>query len=318
MFIEHFKVTGIAVFQIFLLAAVGFFLTKKKFLSSQGLDDLSRLVMNVTLPILIFCQLIKDFSFNLYPDWWIFPLISIAITLLGLLAGSLFLGFIKGEQEKLQFLSLTAFQNSGYLPLALVAALLSPEKTGEMFIYLFLFLMGFNLVMFSLGVHILNFHKQRKIKIQSLFSAPVVATILSLAVVYLGWSRFFPQVMIKPLRIFGDTTLPLAMLVVGGNLAQIDLSRINKKAVSLLILAKMIILPLIGIVLINIFKIPGLIGLLIIIQLSMPSAVTLSVILRGYKKDDILASQGIFVTHLAGIITIPIFLILYFSRFMVK
>jgi hypothetical protein len=318
VFIEHFKVTGIAVFQIFLLAAVGFFLTKKKFLSSQGLDDLSRLVMNVTLPILIFCQLIKDFSFNLYPDWWIFPLISIAITLLGLLAGSLFLGFIKGEQEKLQFLSLTAFQNSGYLPLALVAALLSPEKTGEMFIYLFLFLMGFNLVMFSLGVHILNFHKQRKIKIQSLFSAPVVATILSLAVVYLGWSRFFPQVMIKPLRIFGDTTLPLAMLVVGGNLAQIDLSRINKKAVSLLILAKMIILPLIGIVLINIFKIPGLIGLLIIIQLSMPSAVTLSVILRGYKKDDILASQGIFVTHLAGIITIPIFLILYFSRFMVK
>mgnify|MGYP001587105508 CR=1 FL=1 len=318
MIFEHFKITGIAVFQIFLLAAVGFFLTKKRFLSSQGLDDLSRLVMDVTLPVLIFCQLIKDFSFSLYPNWWIFPLVSIAITLLGLLVGFLFLGFIKGGQEKLQFLSLVAFQNSGYLPLALVATLLSPEKMGEMFIYLFLFLMGFNLIMFSLGVHILNFHKERKLKIQSLFSAPVVATIFSLILIYLGWNRFFPEAIIKPLRIFGEITLPLAMLVVGGNLAQISLAHINKKEVSLLILAKMIILPFLGIILVNIFKIPELIGLLIIIQLAMPSAVTLSVILRGYKKEDILASQGIFVTHLASVITIPVFLIIYFNRFMVK
>ena len=82
MFLEHFKITGIAVFQIFLLALIGFFLTKRKFLTSQGLDDLSRLVMDVTLPVLIFCQLIKDFSFSLYPNWWVFPLISIGITLL--------------------------------------------------------------------------------------------------------------------------------------------------------------------------------------------------------------------------------------------
>ncbi|PIS33846.1 MAG: hypothetical protein COT38_03180 [Candidatus Omnitrophica bacterium CG08_land_8_20_14_0_20_41_16] len=318
MFMEHFKITGLAVSQIFLLAAMGFFLVKKKFLSGQRLDDLSRLVMDVTLPVLIFCQLIKDFSFNLYSNWWIFPLISIAITLLGLLIGFLFLGFIKGRQEKLQFLSLVAFQNSGYLPLALVAALLSPEKAGEMFIYLFLFLMGFNLIMFSLGVHLLNFHKERKFKVQSLFSMPVVATIFSLIMVYLGLNKFFPYAIVKPLRMLGDTTLPLAMLVVGGNLAQISLTRINKKAVSLLILAKMIILPLIGIALIMLFKIPELIGLLIIIQLSMPSAVTLPVILRSYKKEDILASQGIFITHIAGVITIPVFLILYFSRIMVK
>jgi hypothetical protein len=315
---EHFKITGIAVFQIFLLASAGFFLVRKRFLSGQGLDDLGRLVMDLTLPVLIFCQLISDFSFDLYPNWWIFPLISIGITLLGLLVGFLFLGFVKGEQEKLQFLSLVGFQNSGYLPLALVAALLSPEKTSEMFIYLFLFLMGFNLVMFSLGVHILNFHKERSFKFSSLFSMPVVATVFGLVMVYLGWERFFPQTVIKPLRMLGDTTLPLAMLVVGGNLAQINLSQINKKVISLLILAKMAILPLIGIALVKIFKIPELIGLLIIIQLAMPSAVTLSVILRGYKKDDLLASQGIFITHLVGVVTIPVFLILYFSRFMIK
>ncbi len=318
MFMEHFKITGLAVSQIFALAALGFFMAKKRFLSSQGLDDLGRLVMDFTLPALIFCQLIKDFSFALYPYWWIFPLLSLAVTLIGLAVGFILVVFIRGEQEKLQFVSSVAFQNSGYLPLALIASLLSPEKAGEMFIYLFLFLTGFNLVMFSLGVHILNFHKERKFKISSLFSMPVVATVISLIFVYFGWNRYIPQNLIKPLRIFGDTTLPLAMLVVGGNLAQIRLSDINKKAVSLLVFAKMILLPLIGIIFINIFSLPDLIGLLIIIQLSMPSAVTLSVILRGHKKDDLLASQGIFITHLAGIFTIPVFLILYFSRFMIK
>jgi len=318
MLIDYFKITGIAVSQILLLSAIGFFLVKKNFLSDRGLNDLSRLVMDITLPVMIFCQLIKNFSFSLYPNWWIFPLISIAITALGLLVGSLFSCFIKKEQERLQFLSLITFQNSGYLPLALVAALFSPEKLGEIFIYLFLFLMGFNLVMFSLGVHILNFHKERKIKLSSLFSMPVLATLFSLALVYFGLQRFFPDFLIRPLAMLGDTTLPLAMLVVGGNLAQISLKDINKKAAALLILAKMIILPLLGIAIISVFKISGLVGLLIFIQLTMPSAVTISTILRAYKKEDILASQGIFITHITAIITIPVFLIFYFSRIMIK
>jgi hypothetical protein len=318
MFLEHFKITGIAVSQIFLLSAIGFFLVKRSFLSSRGLDDLSRLVMDITLPVLIFCQLIRDFSFTLYPNWWIFPLISIAITILGLLAGFIFLGLIKKEEEKRQFLSLVGFQNSGYLPLALAAALFPLEQLGEIFIYLFLFLMGFNLVMFSLGVHILNFHKEKKIKLSSLFSMPVLATLFSLAIVYFGLKRFFPDSLIMPLAMLADTTLPLAMLVVGGNLAQVSLKDINKKAMVLLILAKMIILPLLGLALISVLKISGVIGLLILIQLAMPSAVTISTILRAYKKEDLLASQGIFVTHIAAIITIPAFLILYFSRFMIK
>ncbi|OQB12734.1 MAG: Membrane transport protein [Candidatus Omnitrophica bacterium ADurb.Bin205] len=318
MFIEHFQITGIAVLQIFMLSAVGFLLVRKRFLSGRGLDDLSRLVMDVSLPVLIFCQLIKDFSFCLYPNWWVFPLISIAITVFGLVAGFLFVRFIDKEQEKLQFLSLVAFQNSGYLPLALVAALFPAQSLGEIFIYLFLFLMGFNLVMFSLGVHILNFHKEKKIKLSSLLSMPVLATLLGLVIVYFGINKLFPDSLIKPLRILGDTTLPLAMIVVGGNLAQINLKAINKKAVILLILVKMIILPLSGILFLRVFNISGLLGLLILIQLAMPSAVTVSTILRASNKEDILASQGIFITHLAALITVPAFLILYFSNFMIK
>lgn len=308
---EHFKITGIAVAQIFLLAAIGYLLVKRKFLESSGLHTISNLVMDVTFPVLIFCQLIKDFSFQAYALWWVFPLLSMLVTLMGLSLGFIFSFFIKGEQHKLQFISLAGFQNSGYLPLALVAALLTRQELSAMFIYIFLFLAGFNLVMFSVGTHILSFHKEKSFDWSNIFSMPVISTLLCLAAVFFGLNRFVPEAFIMPLRMLGDSTLPLAMLVVGGSLAEISLKHIDKKAISLLILAKMIILPAIGLGLILIFRAPKLIGLLIIIQLAMPSAVTLSVILRNAKKEDLLVSQGIFLTHLVSVVTIPVFLILY-------
>ena len=318
MFLASFKITLAGVGQIFLLGTIGYLLRKRNILSAEGLNSLSRLVIDVTLPLMIFYQLLKNFSFSLYPRWWIFPLLSILITILGLGLGSLFLWFIKGERERLQFLSLVTFQNSGYLPLALIAALLPADKAGPMFVYLFLFLAGFNLVMFSLGVKIISFYRNLKFELTSLFSPPVIATILGLVSVYLGLNNFLPQVLLKPLGLVGDCTLPLAMFVVGASLAEIRLVRIDKKEMFLLFLAKLIILPAIGLLLLIKLKLPETVGLLIVMELAMPPATLLSVISRHYKEEDLLISQGIFLSHLVSIVTIPVFLSLYFMLSVVK
>lgn len=318
MFLESFKITGLAVAQIFLLGAIGYFLMKKNILGEAGFDSLSRLALDITLPILIFCQLIKDFSFSLYPNWWVFPLMGVAITVIGLAIGSMFVGFINGHQHRLQFLSLIAFQNSGYLPLALIGALLPKEKISAMFIYLFLFLLGFNLVMFSFGVYMLAFSRENKFEWQSLFSPPVLATLFSLLLILAGLNRLIPEFVLKPLKMVGDCTLPLAMLVVGGNLAEIHLGRIDKKAIVLMTLAKLIVMPALGLALVMKFKFPELIGLLILIELAVPAAVNLSVIIRHYKKEDLLISQGIFFSHILSLVSIPIFLSLYFMIIVIK
>lgn len=318
MFMPSLKIAGSAVAQIFILGAMGYFLVKKNVITSEGLDCLSRIVMDITLPLMIFCQLVKDFNFNLYPDWWVFPLLSIAITLGGIVVGAVFAGLFKGQQHKLQFLSLAAFQNSGYLPLALAGALLPQEQMGSMFIYIFLFLMGFNLVMFSLGVYMLTFHKDKKFEPASFFSAPVVAVLASLLIIFLGLAKYIPAAALNPLQLTGNCTLPLAMFLVGGSLAEIRLRHVDKKTVFIVILAKMIIMPLLGLLFMAFFKLPYLVGLLILIQLMMPSATTLSVIVRHYKKEDLIVTQGIFYTHLASIITIPVFLSIYFAMSVVK
>ena len=83
-------------------------------------------------------------------------------------------------------------------------------------------------------------------------------------------------------------------------------------------LAKMIILPLLGLWFVLKFKLPELIGLLILMQLAMPPATSLPVIARHYRKEDLFLSQGVFFGHILSILTIPLFLSLYFAKVMIK
>lgn len=309
--------SGAATLQIFILGAIGFFLVRKNILGETGLDILSRLTVEVTLPLLIFCQLVKDFSFSIYPNWWLYPVLSILITAVGLALAYFFMRPIKGQARKAQFLSLVTFQNSGYLPLVLVAALLPKGKADEMFVFLFLFLLGFNLVMWSFGTFLLTFHDNRKFELGTLFSPPVAAVIAGLAAVFFGLNKFIPPVVIRPLNMIGECTLPLAMLVVGGALAAARLKDIDFNAVTLVCVLKLVVMPLAGLVIVLTLNLPGLMGLLIVMEMAVPPATSLSVIARHYKKDDLLISQGVFFGHLFSLITLPLFLSIYFTFVMI-
>ncbi|MCX5694133.1 MAG: AEC family transporter [Candidatus Omnitrophica bacterium] len=318
MFLEQFKITGLAMVQIFLLGGLGYILVKKNILSHEGLDALSRLVIQIIFPALIIVQMLKNFRFDLYPNWWVFPLVSLMITVTGLIVGWLLLKFSGLKTHKLQFLSLVAFQNSGYLPLAMAAAIFSGQQANDIFIFIFLFLLGFDLVAWSLGIYMLTYEKQVKFKLQSLFSAPVIANLTSLALIALGLNKFIPDVLFKPLSMVGNCTLPLAMLVVGGNVALVQLKNIDWKTTLIFLLGKLIILPVLGIVVVLKLALPNLLGFLIVMQLAMPSATSLSVIIRRFNRQDALISQGVFFSHVIGLFTMPVFLSLYLYWVMLK
>jgi hypothetical protein len=195
---------------------------------------------------------------------------------------------------------------------------LPAAKADIMFIYLFLFLVAFNLVMFSVGVYFLTFSKGKKFDWWSLLNPPVVSTFIGLAAAAFGLNRFIPETVIKPLQMTGDCTLPLATFIVGGNLAAIHLGKLHLKPVILMAAAKLIILPLIGLILVCRFHPPELLGLLIIMQLAMPPATNLSVLITQYKRQDVLVSEGIFYCHVLSIVTIPVFLSLYFMMGMLQ
>jgi hypothetical protein len=287
-------------------------------LSAQGLSALSRILIQVIFPALIFSQLIRKFAFTIYPHWWIFPLISFAITLLSLGLAALCAWPIKERVSKEQFISLITFQNSGYLPLAMVAAIFSGEQLSAMFIYIFLFLLGFDLIFWSLGLHMLARNGEQKFKFSSMFSAPVIASLSSLLIIFFNLTKFIPQGVLLPIEMIANCTLPLAMFIVGGNIALIRLEHLDKAKVFWIVLNKLIILPVIGLVIVLFLKLPELLGFFVILQLAMPSATSLSLIISQYKKPDALISQGIFYSHIVSLITIPLFLSLYLALSVLK
>lgn len=159
----------------------------------------------------------------------------------------------------------------------------------------------------------LSLNESKKFELASLFSPPVIAILTSLILVFFGLNKFIPEMVLKPIRMVGDCTLPLAMFVVGGSLALIELRNVDKKAMFFMVLVKLIMLPALGLFLAIKFRFPELLGLLIIMQLAVPPATSLSVITRHYKKDDLLISQGVFIGHLISLITLPLFLSLYYA-----
>jgi hypothetical protein len=312
-FLNSFKITGSAVIEILLLGLCGFILVRKNILTLTGLEAISKFVIEVTVPLFVFTQLLSRFSFSLYPNWFIFPVISFLISLCGFIIAYLLLKLNKNILFQRGFVSLVAFQNSGYLVIPLVVALLPKERADILLIYVFLFLLGFNILIWSLGVYMLSNERRKKFELGSLFSPVVVAILVGFLFIFLKIDKIMPSILIRPFKLIGECTIPLAMLVVGGNLALIDFSKtISLSSLFSLILAKLILLPLIGLFIVYSFKPAPLIGLLIIIQTAVPSATSLSVISRHYKIEDAdFIAQGIFWTHLLSIFTIPVFLSLF-------
>lgn len=298
--------------QIFFLGSIGFILARRKALPEAGVSGLARFLIGVSLPSLIFWQIITKFSFNLYPDWWVFVLISLLVTAIGLSAGFLFSFRMKDAQARREFVSLVGFQNAGYLPLALLGWILPQEQLGVMLIYLFLFLLGFNLVIWSWGVYYLSAHRLKKFSFASLFSPPVIAVLLGLAFIILKINRFLPRFIVSPLEMLGNCSFPLAMIVVGASLAQLSSRRASDRKIMLkLIFVKMVLLPFLGLLFISYIRLPYLMGLLIVLELAVPSANNLVVISRQYEQGEKIVSSGILYSHIAALITLPVFLALY-------
>jgi len=315
---QAFSTTFKAILQLVAIGALGYFLVRRKVISESGLNLMGGLVVKVFLPLLMFTEIVRRFDVRLFPDWWVFPLLSVLISAAGLASGYAVLRLDNHVKHPQEFLSLTTFQNSGYLPLPLVAALLPRPQADTMFIYIFLFLLGFNMTIFSFGYYLLNPASNRRFDARRMFNPPVLATLAALLVAFAKAGRFLPGVLINPAELLGRCAIPLSILVVGGNLALMKVERGAFRPIAYALLLKLVFLPLLFLCFIIVLRPPPMMGFLLILQAAMPSAVLLSVVCRSQDCGDKLVSPAIFYGHLASIITIPLMLSLFrvFSDFL--
>jgi len=295
--------------EIFIIALCGFIVFKFKLLSEDNIQGLSKLTINLFLPCLIFDRLIKGFRFDGSWQWLIYPVLGIVVSLMGVALARIVLAFDKQIQNKNEFIGLIAFQNCGYLPLMLVWRIFPAQVADNLFINIFLFMLGFNLIFWSYGIRLLTPQKEKQPKFKRIMNAPLLSLILSLVLVATNLHKLLPGMVTRSVTLIGGCTLPIALIIVGAVLA-ISLEQLAgiKKFLLQVILGKMIIMPGMVFLLLHLLQLPPLMALVILIESAMPSAITLSVITHEQKAGYKIVNQGVLLTHLAGLATIPFFM----------
>lgn len=311
-FLISFKSSCGALLQIFLIVATGYTLTRLKIIKSEHIDAISQLVVNITLPFFIFYHTTTEFGKSRIENWWIFPLFGLLITFISLTFGYIFSHFNNLIKEKNEIISLVTFQNSGYLPIPLVAAILPADEASKMFVYIFLFILFFNPLLWSLGVYLLTKETPKTSK-RNLVNPPLVVIILSIAASYFGIARFIPDIVLKSANMIGSCTIPLIMIALGGILADICVTcEIKTRPISYVVFLKLFLFPILMLLFLYKFKqIPYLIGLLFVIETAMPPATTLPIIAKIYNANYFFISRCIFFTYIVSAFTVPFFLAFY-------
>ena len=301
-----------AVIKLSLVALLGFYLYRRSLIKEESLRFLTLFVINFTFPFLIFSHLIENSQIVLTHSLVVFVAISVSIFLLGYALG--FIGsFRRGHKFKKEFISVVSFQNGGYLPINIAFFLFPPGMREKFFVFTFLYLLGFNIIMWSVGSSFIFKREGERFKLKSLFIPPITSTIVSLLLVYTHMAKFIPSLIISPMKMVGETSFVLSAVILGCWLAKIELKGFSRRLflVSEAAIFKLIILPLIFLLGVISFKIFSLLGLFMVLQAAMPTAVSLPIVANLRGADSEFVSQGVFLTHILSIFTIPLWLGLY-------
>ena len=192
-----------------------------------------------------------------------------------------------------------------------IAFFLFPPDVREKFlVYIFLYLLGFNIIMWAVGSFFIFKRREDKFRFKEILTPPIIGTVIALLLVYTNIARFIPALIMDPVKMLGEMSFVLSMVVLGCWLAKVELRGLSE---SLLLIGeasvlKLIILPLLFLAGVVNFKIFSLLGVFIVLEAAMPSAASLPIVvnLRGGNSEFV--SQGVFLTHLIGMLTIPLWL----------
>ncbi|MBN1586015.1 MAG: AEC family transporter [Candidatus Omnitrophica bacterium] len=318
-------VTLKALLGLFLLCLLGYLGRRREIIGKEGVSVLTKLVIGLTLPAMIFHGFGLHFSGEMMRGWWLLPLVGAAIFAFNALFGWLILLTDRSMApwQRRQFMAMSIFHNAGYMPIPIVAAVLPAGQREEIFLFIFLVMLAFGPLIWTLGVWLMKgpgpvagdrasgqgtpHHRT----LSMILNPPFVTTVAALALALLGWIRWVPAFVWEPLRWLGDCTIPLVLLTLGAMLADLRGSWTLSPGSLLRLVAARLILPgaVMALALPWVPLAPA-IKFLLLIQVCMPSAMTLAIIAREYSESYDYVAQSLMASYLIALATLPVFLTL--------
>ena len=294
---------------LFTILFAGFFCGKAGIMDVESNKSLSRLVANLTNPMLVLASVMTD-------ERLLSPAEVLQVTLLAagcyafLIASSLLLPRLLhlGPRERGPYRFFYIFSNIGFMGYPLVRAMFGE---GAMF-HLTIFVLFFQLVCWSYGAQTISGEGRFRLSWRILKTPGVLSALLAYAIYLSG--VHIPRIVADVVKTTGEITSPLAMLILGCALSQCSLRDVfGRPKLYLLALVKLIVVPLAAFFVLRTFiKDPLLLSLTTVV-LAMPAATNATILTYQNHGDDRLAASGVFLTTLLSVASVPGLMLLLFG-----
>lgn len=300
------------IFYIVMLFGSGILAKKFNMISDKGEEDLSKIFTDFFWPALIFYSITSKLNASDIINNISLPFLAILTGLVGLLFGFIFIKIFKfEEEEKKIFLFHSVFNNFSFMVLPF-AILFLPEKGAGL---LFISNTGFIILIWTLGVFILNANSTRREILLKLLSPGLIVTLISIIIVLLGLNKYIPDLAFDVTKTLGEPTITIAMLIAGARIYKLGINSLKFNLWNILLgFLRLVLIPAIlffvAVLLKKFFHLNKEVLLIFMLVNIMPVSINSVTMAISYKSNADLASQGVVFTHLFSIITVTVYVLL--------
>ena len=329
-------INQLGMFVIYVLA--GIILIRTKVLNRENMEVVSRLVIKLALPVMIFTNTVngvdKEMLFHSLSILGIAFFMYICLFGLSFLSGKMF--HLQGDHQQL-YSAMSAFGNIGFMGIPIVTSIF-PERG---MLYISVFTMIDQLMLWTVGVRLTSKAGDRVEKVSEIQSScgqvkadrknvaversatdrtvdkrvsfdfkklinPVtVAIVLSLIFILAGIQ--LPEILNTAFSKIGATATPLAMIYLGGVFACMDVRKyVCKLDYYGIVVIKMLIFPVIFYLIQGLLPISAEIRMTMTLTSAMPVMSSVVMMANAYGTDGDYAMGGILVTTVCSIVTLPL------------
>lgn len=292
---------------LFIVLFIGLIIRKRDIIDDHATKKISSLVVNVAAPALIINGMVQQGAL----DTAVFlEMLILALVLYGVLVALTFLVPKIFNIEKADvgiYMFMMLFSNVGFMGFPIIASIFGEEAI----FYAAIFNLPFNLLLYTLGIYFVSMHKETQVKFKwkKMMNPGVVAVAIGLILLVTGLK--LPVVAAESIDLVGSLTTPLSMLVIGASLSNVKIkSLFTNPMLYLYSFIKLLALPLATLFILRAFHVEGVVLGVCVILMGMPVAANAVMLSKEFGGNDVLASEGIFISTMLSILTIPVVMLL--------
>ncbi len=290
---------------LFLLMVTGFVCRKKGILSDSNCAGISKLVVYVANPALVLSAGINQEDALRGKDLATAAALAVGVYIFLILFSFLVVFVLRpGEENKGTYRVMTVFSNIGFMGFPLISAVYGRQAL----LFASFFSIPCNLLYYTWCIKALGGKVEgegRFAWLKKSFNIGVISSLLAV-VLYLTGIRV-PSFIESTVKYLADLTAPLAMMVIGASVVNMNIKSLFSDVRLLVFSAiKLIIIPLFALPLIRLMGVNDMLLGVCLVMLSTPVGSMTAMLSQQYGCDYELASKGVALTTVLSVATMPL------------